>query len=68
MTKRELISAILIGLGFIVCLGTVGDADFNGMWATEYYIRAGIGMALCLASVPVSGDIPRKESEDNKDE
>ncbi|MDE7193248.1 MAG: hypothetical protein K2O14_04685 [Oscillospiraceae bacterium] len=68
MTKRELISAILLGLGFIVCLGTVGDADFNGMWATEYYIRAGIGMALCLAAVPVSGDIPRKESEDNKDE
>ncbi len=68
MTKRQIISAILLGLGIIVCLGTIGDADFNGMWADEYYIRAGIGMALCLAAIPVSGDVPRKESEDSKDE
>ncbi len=60
MTKRQKIAAALLGLGFIVCLGTVGDADFNGMWATEYYIRAGIGMALCFAAVLVSGNIPRK--------
>lgn len=68
MTKRELISAILLGLGFLVWLGTVGDADFHGMWAREYYIRIGIGMALCLAAIPVSEDVPRKESEDSKDE
>ncbi|MDE7194768.1 MAG: hypothetical protein K2O14_12480 [Oscillospiraceae bacterium] len=68
MTKRELIAAALLGLGFLVWLGTVGDADFHGMWSDEYYIRVGIGMALCFAAVPVSGDVPRKESEDNKDE
>ncbi len=68
MTKRELIAMVLLGLGMLICIGTVGDADFHGMWATEYYIRAGIGMALCFAAIPVSGDVPRKESEDNKDE
>ena len=67
MTKREIIAAALLGLGFIVCLGTVGDADFNGMWADEYYIRVGIGMALCLAVVPVSGDVPRKGSDEDED-
>lgn len=66
MTKRELISAILLGLGFLVWLGTVGDADFHGMWAREYYIRVGIGMALCFAAIPVSGDVPRKGGDENE--
>ncbi len=60
MTKRELIAMVLLGLGMLICIGTVGDADFHGMWATEYYIRVGIGMALCFAAIPVSGDVPRK--------
>lgn len=68
MTKRQLIAAALLGLGILICFGTMGDADLRGMWATEYYIRAGIGMALCLAAIPVSGDVPRKESEDNESE
>ncbi len=66
MTKREKVAAALLGLGMLVCMGTVGDADLNGMWADEYYIRAGIGMALCLAAIPVSGDVPRKGG--NEDE
>ena len=66
MTKRQIISAILLGLGIIVCLGTIGDADFNGMWADEYYTRAGIGIALLFAAVPVSGDIPRKGGDENE--
>lgn len=63
MTKRELISAILLGLGFLVWLGTVGDADFHGMWADEYYIRIWIGITLMAAAIPVSGDIKIKERE-----
>lgn len=63
MTKRQIIAAALLGLGFIVCLGTIGDADFNGMWADEYYIRARIGMALCLAAIPVSGDFTADDFE-----
>ena len=66
MTTRELIAVVLLGLGMLVCMGTIGDADLNGMWADEYYIRAGIGMALCLAAIPVSGDVPRKGG--NEDE
>ncbi len=66
MTKRELIAAVLLGLGMLICIGTVGDADFHGMWATEYYIRAGIGMALCFAAIPVSGDVPRKGGDENE--
>ena len=60
MTKREIIAAALLSLGILICFGTMGEADRLGMWATEYYIRAGIGMALCLAAVPVSGDAPKK--------
>lgn len=55
MTKRELISVVLLGLGILICFGTIGDAEFNGMWADEYYIRIGIGMALIAVAVPVSG-------------
>ena len=66
MTKRELIAMVLLGLGMLICIGTVGDADFNGMWATEYYIRAGIGIALLFAAVPVSRDIPRKGGDENE--
>lgn len=55
MRKRQLIAAALLGLGMIVCFGTVGDAYLRGMWADEYYIRSGIGMTLCFAAVPVSG-------------
>ncbi len=68
MTKRERIAAALLALGILICIGTVGDADFNGMWADEYYIKAGIGIVLLFAAIPVSGDVPSKESEDNKDE
>lgn len=66
MTKRELIAAVLLGLGMLIFIGTVGDADFHGMWATEYYIRAGIGMALCLVAIPISGDVPRKGGDENE--
>ncbi len=66
MTKREKIAAALLGLGMLVCMGTIGDADFNGMWADEYYTRAGIGIALLFAAVPVSGDIPRKGGDENE--
>lgn len=66
MTKRQIIAVILLGLGILICSGTIGDADFNGMWADEYYIRAGIGMALCLAAIPVSGDVPRKGGDEDE--
>ncbi len=65
MTKRELIAVVLLGLGILICFGTIGDADFNGMWADEYYIRSGIGIALCLAAIPVSGDVPRKGGDED---
>ncbi len=65
MNKRHVAAIALLGLGFIVCLGTVGDADFNGMWAREYYIRVGIGMALCLTAIPVSGDVPMKGGDED---
>ncbi len=63
MTKREIVAAALLGLGIIVCIGTVGDADFHGMWADEYYIRIWIGITLMAAAIPVSGDIKIKERE-----
>ncbi len=65
MTKREIAAAALLGLGMLVRMGTIGDADLNGMWANEYYIRAGIGIALCLAAIPVSGDVPRKGGDED---
>lgn len=61
MRKRQIIAAALLGLGILICFGTMGDADLRGMWADEYYIRSGIGMALCLAAVPVSGDVPHRK-------
>lgn len=66
MRKRQLIAVALLGLGILICFGTMGDADLRGMWATEYYIRAGIGMALCFAAAPVSGDVPRKGGDEDK--
>ncbi len=65
MTKREIAAAALLGLGMLVRMGTIGDADLNGMWANEYYIRAGIGIALCLAAIPVSGDVSRKGGDED---
>ena len=66
MNKRHVAAIALLGLGMLICIGTIGDADFNGMWATEYYIRACIGIALLFAAVPVSGDIPRKGGDENE--
>ena len=64
MTLREIISAVLFALGFLLILGAVGQAEYSAIWADEFNIRAGIGIALMAAALPVSGDteLPKKKN------
>ena len=64
MTCREITAAILFALGFLLILGAVGQAEYSYIWADEFNVRAGIGIALMAAALPVSGDIelPKKKN------
>lgn len=65
-TKRQLIAVALIALGIIICFGTVGDAEFHNVWTVWHTVKCVVGLTALLASIPVSGDVPRKESEDKQ--
>ena len=63
MTKREIIAAILFIIGFILMTGAVGQlevekvADYGSFW-----LRAVIGIVLCVIAIPISGDIERGDN------
>lgn len=63
MTLREITAVVLFTLGFLLILGAVGQAEYSYIWADEFNIRAGIGIVLMAAALPVSGDIelPKKK-------
>ena len=54
-TKRQLIAIALMALGIIICFGAVGHS-----------VKCAVGLAVALASIPVSGDVPRKGGDENE--
>lgn len=63
MTRREIVAAVLFFVGFILMIGAVGQMEFEK--AVDYgsfWLRAGIGIALCVIAVPISGDIERSDN------
>ncbi|MDE7195040.1 MAG: hypothetical protein K2O14_13910 [Oscillospiraceae bacterium] len=50
-------------LGFILCLGTVGDMEFHNTWSVWHTVRCVIGLLLMAAAVPVSGDVSANDVE-----
>ncbi len=61
--KRQLIAIALMALGFILCLGTVGDMEFHNIWSGRHTVRCVIGLLLMAAAVPVSGDVSANDVE-----
>ena len=72
MTKREVIAAVMLFLGLLICLGAVGTLDFMGADVgagdmRSAVIRGLIGLALMVAAIPVSGDC-REEIDEEADD
>ena len=63
MTKREIVAAVLFIIGFILMFGAVGQMEFEkAVDYSSFWLRAGIGIALCAIAVPISGDIERGDN------
>ena len=63
MTKREIIAGILFIIGFILMFGAVGEMEFEKVVDySSFWLRAGIGIALCAIAVPISSDIERGDN------
>lgn len=66
MEKRQIIAGIVGVIGFLAVISAVSCAEFNVIPAGEFYIRAGIGVLLMLASVPISGEMEQHRGKDDK--
>ncbi len=64
--KRQLIAVALIALGIIICFGAVGHSEFHDVWTVRHTVKCAVGLAVALASIPVSGDVPRKGGDENE--
>ncbi len=57
MKNHHPLAAFIIStIGFLLVLGTVGQAEFDGILAEEFYIRSGIGLLLMFAALPLWGE------------
>lgn len=57
MNKRHAAAVALLVVGFILCYGTVGDAEFHNVWTSLHTVKCVIGLLLLAAVIPVSGDV-----------
>ncbi len=62
-TKRQLIAIALMALGIIICFGAVGHSEFHDVWTVRHTVKCVVGLAVALASIPVSGDVTRDDVE-----
>lgn len=64
MNKRYIIAAIFGILGFMLFAGAVGSMEFDDKDFGDVFVNILIGVALLVASVPVSGDLKRGDNDD----
>lgn len=64
MNKRYIIAAVLVTIGFLLIVGAVGSSEFGEIGIGEMFARAGAGVAVIAAAVPVSGSLKRGEKDD----
>lgn len=62
-SKRQLIAVALMVLGIIICFGAVGHSEFHDVWTIRHTVKCAVGLAVALASIPVSGDVTRDDVE-----
>lgn len=55
MKTRAKIALAMMATAFLLWLGTVGNADFNGGYTTGDYIRIGVGLLLAAIAFPIGG-------------
>lgn len=57
MKNHHPLAAFIIStIGFLLVLGAVGQAEFDGILASEFYIRSAIGLLLMFAALPLWGE------------
>ena len=65
--NRRYIAAVILGtIGFLLLLGAVGSMEYGEIGEREAMIRGIIGMALLLVSAPVSGDMEKKNLQNER--
>jgi hypothetical protein len=57
MTIKEKICAVLMPIGFVIVIGSVGAIECNAVSVTQGFIQAGCGLVLAIASAIIGGFI-----------
>lgn len=57
MTKRQVVAGVMLIVGILLIIGTLGAAEFNDDFGREFLSRTIIGLALVFAAIPISGDL-----------
>lgn len=56
INKRQIVAFVVGTIGFLLIVGTFGQAEFYAIMANEFYIRCGIGALLMCAALPLFGE------------
>lgn len=57
MSVRQIIACVIFVIGFLLVVGAVGEAEFDYILASDFWIRSISGLVLIAASIPVSGEL-----------
>lgn len=60
MSKRSIIAAVLVTIGFLLIVGAVGSSEFGEIGIGEMFARVGAGVAVIAVAVPVSGELKKR--------
>lgn len=66
MNKRYIIAAVLMLLGFLTIAGAVSGAEYGDLSFKDSIVYGIVGVALLVASVPISGDLKRNDDGEKK--
>ncbi len=66
MKAKTKIALAMIAAAFILWLGAVGNADFNGDYSLGDYIEIGVGLLLVAIAFPLGGgELTDYKEDDN---
>lgn len=64
MNKRSIIAAVLMVLGLILTAGAVSGSEYGDLSFKDSFVYGIVGVALLVASVPISGNLKRGDNDD----
>ena len=57
MSVRQIIACVIFIIGFLLVVGSVGEAGFGYISISNFWLKSISGLVLIAASIPVSGEL-----------